>query len=602
MKPKRNKKPKIKKQRIMGKQEFQEACQDNRKNKDTANDMSNERINGEKINDSAERYDECKNKIAENSENQPKKQRKNAKNFKGGVGIKWRIFGYFALFCVIMLIFLWLFQVVLLDDFYKSIKTHSVSLAGESISRAINEPGADAESVKDVIVEESQKYDICVMVIDSDGAITQTVEHSRYCIIHNLPYADLIGLTEAALSNGGTVIYKFYYDAQKGMMIGKDIQGFNGYKDENDGYRQAFGENSECIIYLHVTEDASGHRSAILINSAVTPIDATVQTLRWQLIIVMCIMIVLALILAVIMSKTISAPIVKISNASKELAEGNYDIDFTSKGFREIKELGESLNYAAGELGKTEKFQREIIANVSHDLRTPLTMITGYAEVMRDLPGENTPENVQVIIDEANRLTTLVNDALDLSKLQSGNQEPNMEKYNFTASVEEILQRFAKLKAEDGYDIEFEYDRVVWVCADEVKLSQVVYNLIINAITHAGEDKKVIVRQRVISRAKNKRSKDFVEPKAVRLEVIDHGEGIDPDQLDDIWQRYYKVDKTHKRAQMGTGLGLSIVRSVLEMHNARYGVESRVEEGSTFWFEIDLSLDWNKPTDHIIGK
>lgn len=528
------------------------------------------------------------------------KKNENEQLNNGGYSVKWKIFGYFALFSVVMLLFLWIFQVVLLDDFYKDIKTRSVSVAGENISKAISDKNADAGSVKEVIISESQKYDICVMVVGSDGVITQTVEHSRYCIIHNLPYTDLISLTEAALNNGGTVIYKFYYDAKEGMMIGQDIKGFNGYKDENDSYRQAFGDNSECIIYMHIVEDANGKQSAILINSTVTPVNATVQTLRVQLLVIMLIMLILAVILAVIMSKTISNPIIKISDSSKELARGNYEIDFTSQGFREIKELGDSLNYAARELGKTEKFQREIIANVSHDLRTPLTMITGYAEVMRDLPGENTPENVQVIIDEANRLTTLVNDALDLSKLQSGNQKPNMEKYNFTGSVEEILQRFAKLKAEEGYNIIFDFDQEVWVCGDEVKLSQVVYNLIINAITHAGDDKEVIVRQKVVAKPLPKRSKEMVEPKAVRIEVIDHGEGIEADQLHDIWQRYYKVDKTHKRAQMGTGLGLSIVRNVLEMHSARYGVESRVGKGSTFWFELDLSLDWDKPTERSL--
>lgn len=529
------------------------------------------------------------------------KRNKSEKVNNGGYSIKWKILGYFALFCVIMLFFLWLFQVVLLDDFYKGIKTYSVSVAGENISKAISSDGSNSEEAKDVIISESQKYDICVMVIGSDGVITQTVEHSKYCIIHNLPYTDLISLTETALNHGGTVIYKFYYDPQKGMMVGQDIKGFSGYKDEDDKYRQVFGENSECIIYLHVTEDSEGKQSAILINSTITPVDATVQTLRWQLVIIMFIMLFLALILAVIMAKTISNPIIKISDSSKELAKGNYDIDFTSNGFREIKELGESLNYAAHELGKTEKFQREIIANVSHDLRTPLTMITGYAEVMRDLPGENTPENVQVIIDEANRLTTLVNDALDLSKLQSGNQKPNMKKYNFTKSIEEILQRFGKLKAEDGYNINFEFNQEVWVCGDEVKLSQVVYNLIINAITHAGQDKEVIVRQTVIKKPLPKRSKEIIEPKAVRIEVEDHGEGIEKDKLKDIWQRYYKVDKTHKRAQMGTGLGLSIVKNVLEMHHARYGVESQLNKGSIFWFELDLSFDWNKPTGHYIA-
>ena len=136
--------------------------------------------------------------------------------------------------------------------------------------------------------------------------------------------------------------------------------------------------------------------------------------------------------------------------------------------------MGATLNYAAKELSKVETLRRDLIANVSHDLRTPLTMITGYSEVMRDLPGENTPENVQVIIDEANRLTTLVNDMLDLSKMQSGAQKLSPSFFDLTESVRDILGRYNKLT---DYDIRFTADRDVTVYADELKISQVVYNL-----------------------------------------------------------------------------------------------------------------------------
>lgn len=126
----------------------------------------------------------------------------------------------------------------------------------------------------------------------------------------------------------------------------------------------------------------------------------------------------LALIFAAIMSKKVSKPIIKINESAKELAKGNVAVHFDGEGYREITELNDTLNYAAEELSKVENLRRELIANVSHDLRTPLTMITGYAEVMRDIPGENTPENVQIIIDEANRLTSLVNDMLDISSFR----------------------------------------------------------------------------------------------------------------------------------------------------------------------------------------
>ena len=163
-----------------------------------------------------------------------------------------------------------------------------------------------------------------------------------------------------------------------------------------------------------------GEKFLLLVDARLTPVDATVNTLRIELMIISIIMIIMALVLAYLVSKAIAAPIIKVNNAAKELAKGNYDVVFDGRDYKEINELSDTLNYTSKELAKTEKYQQELIANVSHDLRTPLTMITAYSEVMRDLPGENTPENVQVVIEEAERLTNLVNDLLDISKLQQG--------------------------------------------------------------------------------------------------------------------------------------------------------------------------------------
>lgn len=203
-------------------------------------------------------------------------------------------------------------------------------------------------------------------------------------------------------------------------------------------------------------------------------------------------------------------------------------------------------------------------------------MITGYGEVMRDLPGENTPENVQIIIDEAKRLTTLVNDILDISQLQSGTRKINVETFNITESIRGILERYNKLIEQEGYRIYFKSDKDIWVNADPIKISQVIYNLINNAITYTGSDKTVAIIQ-------------SSTPKGVKIEISDTGEGISEEMLPLIWDRYYKVDKAHKRAAIGTGLGLSIVKTILDMHGAKYGVESTLGKGSTFWFELTIN-------------
>lgn len=331
------------------------------------------------------------------------------------------------------------------------------------------------------------------------------------------------------------------------------------------------------MIYGKIVTNGQGQTMFIMLSTMISPVNATVQTLRTQLLIITAIMVILATGIAIIISRIISKPIVKINQSAKVLATGNYDIHFDENGYREIGELGRTLNYAAHELSTVEGLRRDLIANISHDLRTPLTLITGYSEVMRDIPNEYTRENVQIIIDEAKRLTNIVNDGLDLSKLQSGTQELECERFSLTQTTRDIINRFVKLTEQGGYSIDFKYDKDAYVSADELRISQVIYNLLSNAINYTGPDKKVSLIQKV---------KDG----KVRIEVIDTGEGIAKDKLPYIWDRYYKVDKsnTHKRTTVGTGLGLSIVRAILVMHNAQYGAESSEGQGSIFWFELPV--------------
>ena len=164
---------------------------------------------------------------------------------------------------------------------------------------------------------------------------------------------------------------------------------------------------------------------------------------------------------------------------------------------------------------------------------------------------------------------------LDLSKLQSGAIELETEQVCITDEINEIFRRYTKLVEQEGYNLSFKFDKNVYVNADRIKLGQVIYNFINNAINHCGEDKTVIVTQKA-------------NDKRVRIEVEDHGEGIPEDKLEYIWDRYYKVDKEHKRGVIGTGLGLSIVKNILDLHGAKYGVKSKQGSGSVFWFEMDI--------------
>lgn len=486
------------------------------------------------------------------------------------LGIKWSLFLSFLLFSGVLLVLLWLFQTVFLDDFYKSIKRSTIENTAKTIAANI-----ENEDLPTLLDRLAQNNDVDILIADDSGNTVYKAENTRESLLSIMPPGRIAEyLSTAAASGNGSVLDLIDMSGFKNDHYKPDQ--FTGPVPERD---EGMGES---IVYGQLVTLDDGSQNFILLNAVLTPVFSTVETLRTQLLIVTAILLVLSLGLALYLSRRVAKPIIGINERSKELAKGNYDVSFSATGYKEIAELANTLNHAAVELNKVERLRRELIANVSHDLRTPLTMISGYAEVMRDLPGENSPENVQVIIDEARRLTGLVNDLLDISRLQSGSQKLNLKTYNLTDSIRSILSRYNKLVDQEGFILAFDADQETYVSADELRIDQVVYNLVNNAISYTGEDKKVVVRQ-------------TVGDGKVRIEVSDSGAGIAADQLPHIWDRYYKGDKNHRRAVIGTGLGLSIVKSALELHDGDYGVESTLEKGTTFWFALPLARENEGP-------
>jgi len=277
------------------------------------------------------------------------------------------------------------------------------------------------------------------------------------------------------------------------------------------------------------------------------------------------------------MARSISEPIIETNRAARELSRSRYARPPHSGGYREIAELNDTLVRAAEDLGKVEDLQRELIANISHDLRTPLTMIEGYAEAMRDIPEEVTPENMQIIIDETARLTSMVNEVLDFSRIRTGSLELELTDFDLTEQIREICNRVSKMTAVDGYTVVFEAKEDYTVTGDSGRISQVLYNLLGNALTYTGPDKTVRVAQAAAG-------------SNVRVEISDSGEGIPADELPYIWDRYYRSRENHRRSVIGSGLGLNICRSILEKHGVRYGARSDEGQGTTFWFELPRAV------------
>ena len=480
---------------------------------------------------------------------------------KASLSIKGKIIRIFGCFILCMLVFLWTFQTVFLESFYQFVKTQNARSSTLAVAENI-----DHANLQVLIDRLQYEENVNIQIFNAQGqekfGFAQIPHPSLRLSPENLKH-----LSEMARGSS-----KPYTELLQ-------LDNFRAPNNKNDFFTgdvppppQNRIQTTVCAL---LTTNAAGEECLIVACAPITPIGSLTETLQIQLICISLILLALFFLLAHVLSKQIADPIIRMNHTAHKLAAGNYQEDFQGEGYQEIAELSDTLNYAAHELGKVEKLRQELIANVSHDLRTPLTMIKGYGEIMRDLPGENTPENVQVIIDEATRLNSLVNDMLDLSKLQAGTLEIHLQTFNLTRSIQTILTRYARFVEQGDYKIVFSAPEQIWVTADELKISQVVYNLINNAINYTGTDKKVMIVQQP-------------HGEKVRISITDTGQGISEEQKPYIWQRYYRIDKTHKHSAIGTGLGLAIVKNVLELHSAPYGVDSQEGQGSTFWFELEI--------------
>jgi len=215
-----------------------------------------------------------------------------------------------------------------------------------------------------------------------------------------------------------------------------------------------------------------------------------------------------------------------------------------------------------------------LLANISHDLKTPLTIIKSYAELIKDITGDNKAkreEQLDVIIDEAKRLTELVNEILVVSQ-QNSTSKLNKTDFDFSELVESVVKKFDFDNS--GYNFRRDVKKGLWVNADRHKIEQVLFNFISNAVKYCGKDKEIII---VVKEAGG----------SARFDVFDHGNGISKQEQKYIWDRFSRASQKYKRGD-STGLGLSIVRSILKSHDAVFGVNSAVGKGSDFYFELPL--------------
>ena len=310
----------------------------------------------------------------------------------------------------------------------------------------------------------------------------------------------------------------------------------------------------------------------IIVSTGMAQIATAAEVLRSILWPVALILLVLDLLFAMLFSRWFTRPVQQLSSGAKEIAAGNYDIQLPVVHHDEIGQLAEDFNHMAAEVKRSAQLEKDILANVSHDLRTPLTLIKGYAETVRDLTGtdaEKRTEQCNIIVDETDRLSALVNSVMELSKVQSGAEKPNLIDFDMGELCFEVAGRYDALCDQNHWHLELQADEAAPVRADPAMMERVMHNLLGNAFHHIGTDGQVMLRV-------------LPQPDGCRVEIEDHGPGIPPEDLPYIFDRYYRARQDS--GKVGTGLGLSITKAILQQHGFAFGVNSAIGHGSTFWF------------------
>ncbi len=458
----------------------------------------------------------------------------------------------FALFAAVLIAMLWALLSFFVDTYYESLRIQEIMRNAQTIETQYTE---DFDVFNKYAMQTASLNGDYIRLDDKNG--TTVFDGMSSIKDTSIITSDILNITKRLNSTTAKSVSETMKD----------------YSADDSNARLVYAsriDSPDGIAVLYIISPLYPDRTTMRIHS---------DMLGYIAIIVL----IVAFLMAYALSSRLTTPIANLTRSAKELSKGNYNVKFDGSSFTETKELARALNKASYEMERTDFYQREIIANVSHDLKTPLTMIRSYAEKIVDISGEDKDRrnaDLQIIISETERLNKLVTDMMSVSNLQSNNVELNKETFDLVQAADEVYESFLVLTSTEGFEMHFHPCKPAFVVGDRTKLMQVMTNFISNAVKYSGESKYLDIQ---LVRTNKK----------VTFHCIDHGLGIASDEIGHVWDRYYRTSANHERRIEGTGLGLAIVKGILTLHNAKYGVDSEEGKGSDFWFELELV---KKPT------
>ncbi len=433
-----------------------------------------------------------------------------------------------------------------------------------------------------------------VNLLLQDGSLGE--ETTYYSVTRLLENANISGL----ITTSGGVAYFFGFEVRLEQQMADLLLGQANDRVEvlesKDQYVIYRGYDSKletsyllCIGFL---ED--GGACLLRISLASLKETALIST-RFTWIVGMVLM-VISLFVVSILSRRISGPITRLSHIADRMAHLDFSARYEGTEDDEIGLLGTSMNHMAEELEKkvndlrraneqlqkdirekvkVDEMRKEFISNVSHELKTPIALIQGYAEGLLDGISDD-PESMsyycEVIVDEAGKMNQLVRKLLTLNQIESGINQVELVDFDFTSLVKGVLHSFNIMMQQKNITMEFDSSKKVIIRADEFMMEEVVRNYISNAVNHIDGERKIIIQT-------------LETQEKIRFSVFNTGQPIPEKDLGNVWNKFYKVDKARTREYGGSGIGLSIVKAVMDSHHGKCGVYN-TDDGVCFWIEL----------------
>lgn len=458
-----------------------------------------------------------------------------------------------------------------LEDYYVKTKEKSLLKGYETINEILENGNRISTDVANDVAAVCEKFGITVIIVDTADKIEFQYGNGN--------------ILKERLQQINFGINPFDYKVIK-ETDDYVLQGYNLNSSGGNGYLEVTGFFNSNMIFL--------------MRMAVESINESVNISMKFFVMVSFFILLIGSIIAFFISGEFTKPILKLAGISKEMSNLNFNVKYNVETDDELGILGDSMNELSDKLEKTiielkqanyeltkdiakkekiDEMRKDFISNVSHELKTPIALIQGYAEGLMECVNDDEQSRefyCSVIMDESDKMNKLVKSLLSLNQLEFGNSTIQYEKFEINMVINGVISSLDYMIKQNDINLEFSPVGDVYVYADEFKIEEVITNYLTNAIHYALGERRVVISEEKMD-------------KRLRISVFNTGSTIPEEELENIWVKFYKVDKARTREYGGSGIGLSIVKAVMNAHGTECGMTNH-ENGVEFWFELDTEL------------